>query len=367
MQRQSIRFVSPFLLPLASVALGIYFACCLQIPLLFLAIGFMSASIGALALLIHSSSFAMTLSLCVAFFCAGGLALELQQIEFNHTRAQLVGKNLTLHGTISNRETLPDRKQVITLDVKQVDNISADQITQLNCSIQCYTRFPTNFLVGDMIKLCGVAIPKKPPELRFPSFNDYLAKEHIHASLFLSSNKQIMLMERPKQSFARWLWSLREQSYKNITQKLSSRSAMFLGLLFFGKKKYKEVESLRILFNQWGLAHYLARSGLHIVLLIGIWSFLFSFLPINLWIKWLILLMIASTYALLSWASVPFIRAMLIFGLSSMGRLLWRHINVIHLLSLVCLNMLLINPLHLFFLDFQLTFGLTFVLLLSSK
>lgn len=361
------RFLSPFLLPLTSTTLGIYLEYCFQIPFLFLIITCIGASIATLFFVIRSFNTGMRISLCVVFFCAGGLALKLQQLEFNHIRTQLLGKNLTLHGTISNRETLPDRKQVITIDVTQVDNISTGQITQLNCSMQCYTRFPTSFLVGDTIEICNIAIPKKPAEFRFPCFNDYLAKEHIHASLFLNSNKQIALIDRPKKSFDRWLWSLREQLYKNITQKLSSRSTTFLGLIFFGKKKYKEIDSLRVLFNQWGLAHYLARSGLHIILLIGIWSFLFSFLPINLWIKWLLLLMIACTYGILSWASVPFIRAMLVFGLSSIGRLSWHHINVLHLLSLVCLSMLLLNPLHLFFLDFQLTFGLTFALILSSR
>lgn len=361
------RFLSPFLLPLTSTALGIYLEYYFQIPLFALIIACIGANITTLLFLVRSLSFGITLSLCMVFFSTGGLVLKIQQMEFDYTRTQLIGKNLTLHGTITDRETLPDRKQVITINVTQISDISAGRITQLNCNIQCYTRFSTGFLVGDIVTVSNVAIPKKPPELRFPSFNDYLAKEYIHASLFLNSNKQIDLVERPEKSFARWLWSLREQSYKKITHKLSSRSTTFLGLLFFGKKKYKEVDSLRILFNQWGLAHYLARSGLHIVLLIGIWSFLFSFLPINLWIKWLLLLMIASMYALLSWPSVPFIRAILVFGLSSMGRLLWHHVNVLHLLSLVCLSMLLLNPLHLFFLDFQLTFGLTFALLLSSR
>ncbi len=361
------RFLSPFLLPLISIAFGIYLQYYFKIPLLVLIIFFIGASTATLIFLMRSLNAAMTLSLCIVFFTTGGLVLKLQQMEFSSTRALLYGKGLRLHGTISNKETLPDRRHIITLDVTQVDAISTDHTTEINCRIQCYTRFPSNFLVGDRIALWNAAIPKKPPELRFPTFNDYLAKEHIHASLFLSSNKQIKLIERPRKSFARWLWSLRERLYTNITQKLSPQCTTFIGLLFFGKKKHKEIDSLRVLFNQWGLAHYLARSGLHIVLLIGIWGFLFSFLPINLRIKWLMLFIIASIYGLLSWASIPFVRAMFIFGLSSIGKLLWHRINVLHLLSLVCLSMLLLNPLNLFFLDFQLTFCLTFVLILSCK
>jgi competence protein ComEC len=115
-------------------------------------------------------------------------------------------------------------------------------------------------------------------------------------------------------------------------------------------------------FMTWGVTHYLARSGLHMIIFIFIWQFILAFLPLPWFFKELILILVGLTYGLLSWSSISFIRAFLTFLLYKWCNLLSKQINVLHLLATVCLIVLLANPIQLFFLDFQLSFGLTFAL-----
>lgn len=360
-------FLSPFLLPLVALAGGIYVQALLSTSWFVLTMFVCTSSALTLFLITYSQQRLLQASLCCIFFSVGGLMLQLQLSEFFQIRSHLVGKKLTLSGTITNKETLLEGKQCLWLMIEQFTDLTTNQSQEFSCFVQCYTNYPTNFLPGDQVVIENIAIPKNQNITRFPSFNDYLMRECIHASFFVHTKQQIHLKIRPSYSYTRWIWTLRENTYLRIKKKLSSCTTAFLGFLFLGKKKYKQTNSLRDLFNRWGLAHYLARSGLHIVLLIGIWSFLFSLVPINLWIKRFLLILISLIYAILSWTSVPFIRAVWIFALTSTGKLLWHHINILHLLCLVCLCMLLINPINLFFLDFQLTFGLTFTLILCNK
>ena len=65
-------------------------------------------------------------------------------------------------------------------------------------------------------------------------------------------------------------------------------------------------------------------------------------------------------YFILSWPSISFIRAFLIFLFTKYCNLHRHPTHFMHILLLTCCIVLLINPLQLFFLDFQLSFFLTF-------
>src|SRR3990167_3930800 len=118
-----------------------------------------------------------------------------------------------------------------------------------------------------------------------------------------------------------------------------------------------------MLFQQWGLSHVLARSGLHLVIFVFIWRWLLNFLPLSFYRKNLLLLFISLVYALCSWPSVSFIRAWyaLIFYFFC-ALFLRRPSHTLHIISLVYCIILFLNPLQLFFLDFQLSFLLTYAL-----
>ena len=110
-------------------------------------------------------------------------------------------------------------------------------------------------------------------------------------------------------------------------------------------------------FKQWGISHYLARSGLHVVIFVMIWQTLLALLPLPLRTKNLFLILLIICYALLSWSSVSFERALLMFLLYRIACLLGYASHYIHVITLTTLRTYPQSIASLFF-DFQLSFGL---------
>lgn len=310
------------------------------------------------------------------FMCAGGLVLYLQHKHTDLLLAHVANQTLDLVATVTDKHlqvaSKPRWKQdeILELAATRVSMSpdpqapDADRWTPSTFNLQCFVKHTTKIEVGDTILIKNIII--KPPQHQTlsgnPGYGDYLIKEGFLSSIFLPSGRGIEIIDHPAWTIRRWWWSVRNTTFQNVMAQLSPRTACYYSLIFLGKKDPDSTDQLRRTFNFWGLSHYLARSGIHIVLFILIWKFILSFLPVHLVIKRLLLILICGTYGLLSWASTPFIRAYYSFLLTEAGRLFNFNVHFFHVLTIFCLLMLLFNPMQLFFLDFQLTFGLTFAL-----
>ncbi|QQS50244.1 MAG: ComEC/Rec2 family competence protein [Bacteroidota bacterium] len=108
-----------------------------------------------------------------------------------------------------------------------------------------------------------------------------------------------------------------------------------------------------------GVIHVLAVSGLHVGILYLFLNFLLAILDKNPWtrqIKTVVIVLIIWFYALITGLSPSVIRAAIMFTVFALGRSIKREINMFNLLALAALIMLLINPLILFHVGFQLSF-----------
>ena len=144
---------------------------------------------------------------------------------------------------------------------------------------------------------------------------------------------------------------------------MTIKIADLFSAIFLGKKnKTQTYDKSKDQFKIWGISHYLARSGLHLVIFIMIWHLILCLFPIPFRWKQSILIALALIYALLSWSSVSFIRALTVFMLYKIATIFEIQMHIVHSITLACLFTLLYNPAHLFFLDFQLSFALTFAL-----
>ncbi|MBA3752021.1 ComEC/Rec2 family competence protein [Candidatus Dependentiae bacterium] len=211
-------------------------------------------------------------------------------------------------------------------------------------------------LVDDIITLR--ALTYKPP--KNSSFRQYLFKEGILASLYCVK-LNYTLHKRPRYSFGRWRAYLRDRITKRLSYSLSPASYSLFCALFLGKKLsdsgfYKE---LRAYCTYWGIVHYLARSGLHVVLIASTLSIFLRLIPVHFFLKEALLLLFILIYHGLTWPSVSFNRALITLILYKIYTLQSLDFKTLHILSITTLIILFINPLQLFFLDFQLSFGLT--------
>lgn len=269
---------------------------------------------------------------------------------------------LTIKGSISAIETIEKSflNCVITINSTQMKNTKNETWQSITKTFQLYTRKKPTFLVGDYVQINNITL-KKPSS---DSLNAYLIKKGIAATAF-AQTLQYSIIHRPTWSVRRWIFYKKKKLFQQLKIKLSPPTFALFSSIFLGNRSESKsfLEKSREHFKSWGILHFLARSGLHLVIFILLWELIFSFIPLPFNIKQSLLIMLSIIYCSLSWTSVSFIRALAIFLIYKTSPLFNIRPNVLHLLTIICLSMLIINPTLLLFLDFQLSFGLTFALI----
>jgi len=134
--------------------------------------------------------------------------------------------------------------------------------------------------------------------------------------------------------------------------------------IFCGKKiKSQANTSIKRLFQYWGISHQLARSGLHLIILIGLLLFFLSFLPCKAYKKEWLVIIILSFYYVTTYSSIGFMRAFFMYVLYWICKQLNLASKPTHIFLVTTFFILITNPYHLFFLDFQLSFIITLTIL----
>lgn len=231
--------------------------------------------------------------------------------------------------------------------------------TTTNCPIFIYTKKDTALLIDDVITLKNCTI-KKPAQ---NDFNIYLRKEGALSTLFIPF---LEIEDIKKPSFSLRQLCFRLQNFISLSAKknLSPFAYALFSSLFLGDKgSGKQIlEPLSHHFQEWGIAHQLAKSGFHLVVFIAIWHLLLNFIPLRFSLKHTLLIFLCGCYFLLTPASISFVRSFYLFLISRIMVLFGWQTHTINILSLICYVTLLFNPYLLFALDFQLSFYLTLCL-----
>ncbi|HBS48056.1 TPA: hypothetical protein DEO28_02405 [Candidatus Dependentiae bacterium] len=303
------------------------------------------------------------------FFLFAGIYLFQKQIDDMEEICQKIdGKTVTMVGTIQDKQAIqsPFLKEILKLKINKIKEENDFDFKNENFNILLYLKEDSNLEVSDSIKINNIEI--KPIEIKGnlsenQTFKDYLVKEDIATTIF-PKELNYELLNRPEYSFKRWIAQKRINLLHSIKEKLSPHAISMYSCIFLGEKKenYFYIKHTRHMYNYWGITHYLARAGIHLTMLIFAWKILIGLLPISFYLKHLLLLLFSISYSLLSYPSITFIRAILIFLSYEIGKLINRRSNFLHMLTLICLTILMLDPYQIFFVDFQLSFGITFAL-----
>lgn len=214
--------------------------------------------------------------------------------------------------------------------------------------------------VGDAIFLENIHIksPKNDDHRLF-----YL-RSNILATVYTTAFPGF-LINRPRLSLNRYLIHKRNKIIEDIRDKLSPGAFALYTTLFFGRKlgDYEMHEEQNQLFQNWGIVHYLARSGLHVALLLTFWRYAILVLPLPFVAKEIFLLLFIIVYSLISWSSISFIRALCMFALHWYCRINLRASHPFYILVVAFAIIVFFCPYEIYALDFQLTFALTAALL----
>jgi competence protein ComEC len=307
---------------------------------------------------------------CCSF--VGGSSWTTYKLTKHRAFLDLVANRcVTLEGTVVDRQDHHNGKyqQILTVAVDSLRRSSQNFAINREHSVKLYIKSPIPVDIGDALAyeklFCSSSSPSDPKR------NRYLIREGLSA-LFFVNHSSYTLLERKKLPFenVKLYWArARYHLINRLRAKLEPATYSLFTSLFLGSptESPSEIDLMRQDFTVWGIAHYLARSGLHVAVMLTAWSYLLRYVPFGLALRHLALLGVLLIFTLLSWTSVSFARAVLTYSVARIALILNVQAHPLHILALTCFLTLGHNPFHLFFLNFQLSFGLAWALAWISE
>lgn len=299
----------------------------------------------------------------ICFFLFGALRYHQSEMAF-FQHDQLLNKVSTIDATITRIQEAESRDQQAVITCSTTSLRQGQVCYPLNVNILLFTNSAACFKLQEGQKLClRNIICKHPKNL---SFRRYLIKEKIWAVAhpqYLSYK----ILTQPHR-YQQIINALKQKTFYSSCKYLSSLARNLYTSIFLGKKaKSHMTQENKHSFQVWGLSHYLARSGLHLMILVSILSFFLLAFPIPLQAKHICIALCVACYHLATFPSIAFIRALTMYALYIVCLLTKTPCCSLHILMLTCLATLIYNPLQLFFLDFQLSFAATFIIIVFYK
>ena len=197
-------------------------------------------------------------------------------------------------------------------------------------------------------------------------YGNYLRNHNAYAVFYADD---FILLEHEstiKERLLQKINNYREDILEVHSKYLPSPNLEILGGIVFGDDAVSPPQNIKKSFVNSGLLHILAASGMNVAFIYGFFYLLMSLFKIPFKIKVISGMLTVVMYSLMTGLGASVIRAtcMLLFVLA--GKLIDRDAHSISLLSFVALLMLLYNPLWINDVGFQLSFIVTFGILVMA-
>jgi len=287
-----------------------------------------------------------------AFFCFLATTITLQSPSFFLHAA----KNNISHEKIALSGTLKDSKKSGKQTILEIENIQVmhngktiDYYWFNNAKIICF--LTKKIPIGSKITLqkASFSLPKK--ELEIIQY-----KNHLFGFFF--AKEEDLKIDVISADTTSWINTIKSRINDAQKNNLSKATQSMVGSIFLGQSEFLTTNT-RSLFEVWGISHYLARSGLHLILMASllIWLLQLCNFPLN-FIRFFTLVL-TILYHLISTPSISFFRALSMNLLIAGAFFLGETAAILHLFSFVTLATILSNPFVVYGLDFQLSFGIS--------
>ena len=256
--------------------------------------------------------------------------------------------------------------KVLTISTKDETNknIKAKTLVTINDA----TKDLREIKIGDTIKLEGKL--KLPNIAQNPSQFDYaryLQLKKTFSLLYVNENWEIQnRAENITGKLIRKLNDTRNNIIKIHSQNIKSPMLEILGGIIFGDDAVNPDDNTKEKFINSGIFHILSASGMNVTLIFGIWYFIARSLRLNYKFSIISGILLILFYTCMTGFGTPIIRATIMLTLILIGKLIDKETSTISLLFVVAFLMLLINPLMIFEIGFQLSFITTFALIITA-
>jgi ComEC/Rec2-related protein len=310
--------------------------------------------------------------LACVIIAAGSSYYQTQKIAcfYEHYAQQ----KLTISGEIIDLDSLVlnPSKRVIKILVHQIAPDS-----QAPTTVTIWANNTNQLQLHDLVLLTNLETPNWPTQTLFTTC---LRADSVQ--LKLTKNSTYKILSRPKYNQSNYLnfsalnliqqkiYTLKYLLLSKLKLKLTPTGFNLLATIFLGHKKAgnpQDTQLIRDQFQVWGLAHFLARAGLHMIMIALLIKLLLLLLQVPVRLSSPIIIALVLIYHQLSWPSVSFLRALHMVIIYETCKLLNLQIDGLHLLNLILIGTLLSNPVQILFLDFQLSFALTYALVLAFR
>jgi len=295
-----------------------------------------------------------------SFILIGALRLSLwQQRHFSPGLEKLLPlKNVSLIGTIEKVRQRSQYSASVRLDsLKIADIFYPTRVTFLVYFPRELKQAPVvgSSIILEEVDLLPLPQPRNPGQF---DYGRYLKWKGVSGRIFLKSKSQFKMPEHPSSfSFSgQILLPIRQKLTSGIDRYLSPSGAAILKALIVGERDEISPQVMQD-FQNAGVIHVLAISGLHVGFVVVISYLIFSFFPI--YFKWrnMLIIILLIFYTLLTGASPSVVRASLMASLYFLAGILERRSSLYNIIFLSAFIILMINPNQLFWSGFQFSYA----------
>lgn len=217
--------------------------------------------------------------------------------------------------------------------------------------------FLINYRLGDYVYLTGTfTLPKRNTVPNLFNYQEYLSRKKIYYIMQIDKIEKIKDGDSYFYKIKSWI--------VNHIEKYKSKA--YLKTFILGNKNLLEDEIIEV-YQENGISHLFALSGMHVSLLSGILLAFFKKLHIGDKKSYLLVMLFLLFYMLLSGCSPSICRAVILFCLIGLNRMLNGNMKTIFLFLLTFCILVIVNPNSLFEVGFQYSFIISFYLILMQK
>lgn len=196
-------------------------------------------------------------------------------------------------------------------------------------------------------------------------YKNYLYEQKVHWILSLTSIPATCSVSNDFSIF-KSLQQYRDKGMKTIVHQVDPIVASFMISLIFGDRSYLEGELLDA-YQQLGLIHLLAISGLHVGIITAAAFYMGIRSGLTRQTVNMLLILLLPIYVIMAGGAPSVIRAATMTAVALLLLLMKKRIFSIDTIGLACIFVLLLNPYYMFHIGFQLSFSVSQALLLSAK
>ena len=215
----------------------------------------------------------------------------------------------------------------------------------------------SNLKIGSIIKVEGkLDYPKKNTNFNLFNYKNYLLSEKIY--FVLTANKITYIKDTDNIFFKA------KNLLINYINNFKTKDYLYTFIL--GNTSLLEQDTKKSFQNN-GISHLFAVSGMHITLISTLLMYLLKKITKNHDISYIITIFILLFYTFITNFSSSILRAFLLFLLIYINKKFKFNLKTIEIIMLILLILLMYNPFYIYSIGFKFTFIISIILILFSK